>query len=1135
MKKIFSVIVMLLAITALQAQTCRVEENGFQNVKVSFRTGQLDATSVSTPDGTFTRLTMGDAHLSTEVGMPQVPVMVKLMEIPLCDAVNYEIVNSHYIDYTAEQLGVNAPLFPAQPAAFKSGHDDSPFVRNAETYARNEWYDRGLVRVEIGGVARCINVATVEFSPIQYNPVTNMYRVYDEVEVNFTFDNANIPATYQMKELHGNSVFNGLQSRVINPIAPQNRETVANRPIKYLIVSNSMFRGQLDNFVAWKKRQGFLTEIVYTDDAAVGTTTTTIANYIKAEYTNATDDNPAPTYVLLVGDIQQIPVFNARVSGESHKTDLYYFTWTSGDSYPDCFYGRFSAQNANQLAVLLEKTLQYEQYTMPDPTYLDDAVLVAGSDASWSPTHANGQMNYLSNNYINANAGYSNVHLHLYNSSSQAATIRSEIGAGVGYANYTAHCSEDGWADPVFETNHVSAMSNANKYCFMIGNCCLSCKFDENECFAEAITRVANKGAVAYIGGSNSTIWDEDFYWSVGVRSSINANATYDANHLGAYDRMFHTHGEDFSDWCVTGGSIIYGGNLAVESSTSTYKLYYWEIYHIMGDPSILPWFSQPDVMQVGCMDAMVSGTTALQVSAVPYAYVALTENGEVIAAATTDATGIVTLNFNPALPGNTYELAVTAQGYQPYFKTIMAIVPEGAYVIASGIQPSENNEPNYNADITLDVILRNLGVEDASNITATLNTTSSDVTINNNVVTLSALNHNSEQLFNGGYALSIADNVADNTLVPFTVTTVFDGNDTTRTNYSLRLQAPILSNTLVQSAETQGNNNNAINPGETCVLRITTKNTGHAPAAGAFSHLSCAYNQVTIADDDLSLGDIPAQGDIVSEFSIQIGNDVPEPFIIPFIHRIYAGAYSIVDTVYVFVGECVEDFETGDFSKYNWTTSGNNAWTVVTTNPFEGTHCAMSKSSMSYGSRSTMTISVTAATADSISYYRRCTVGNSWYGSDAFNFYIDNNVQESLSSATSWSRASFPISAGTHTLKFEYYRGGYGGNGGTAAIDYVKFPMNGEMGPILVEELAANMLSIYPNPATDHVNIQLPTSGESFSLVLFDLNGKQIIKREIASDSREYNLNVSKLTPGMYLISLFNNNGAYTGKIVVE
>ena len=1118
----------------MMAQNYRVVENSFDRVVVSYTAGDISTMDVTTDDGAFSRITMENYHLATEVGMPQVPVMVSLLEIPLCDGISYTVRSSRYSDYSAAELGIQHPLFPAQPSYTKSHTGPIEFVKNAEAYRTNAFYHRDLVTVEKSGILRNTNIATVCFSPVQYNPVTNTYRIYEEVEVEFTFDNADIPGTYQMKNLHGNAVFNGLQSRVINPIHSATRESTFNRPIKYLIVAHSMFRDQLDEFVAWKKRQGLMVEIVYTDQSEVGTTTTSIKNYIKAEYTNATEDNPAPTYVLLVGDVAQIPVFNTQVSGESHKTDLYYFTWTEGDNFPDCYYGRFSAQNANHLANILEKTFQYEQYTMADPTYLDEAVLVAGTDASWAPTHGNGQMNYLSGNYVNTAYGFSTVHLHLYNSSNQAAQIRSEIGAGVGYANYTAHCDETGWSDPEFLTSHIPAMQNEGRYGFMIGNCCLSNKFDVDECFGEAQLRTAKKGSVGYIGGSNTTIWDEDFYWSVGVRSSINANPTYDAAHLGAYDRLFHTHGEAFSDWYVTGGSIIQAGDLAVESSTSRYKLYYWEIYHLMGDPSILPWLSQAEVMNATVPDAMVAGTTTLQITAVPYAYVALTANGEVIAATSADANGMANLNFEAANPANTYEVAITAQNYQPYFKTVIAFVADGPYVVTTDIHVTDGQEANYGAAITLDATLRNLGVEAANTISATIATTSTDVTLTNTSITTATLASDAQQAFNGAFGLTIADNVADRTMVPFTITTTYNNNQTTTTNYNLRLNAPVLGNVYSQAVEAEGNNNGAINPGETVTLRITTRNSGHAPAIGAFSQLSTICQGITIANDNLNLGDIPAEGNIVSEFTIQIGENVTEPFIIPFLHNIYAGAYSFTDTIYVFVGQCVEDFETGDFTKFPWSTTGNYAWTVTTSNAFEGDYCAVSKSGMSYGNRSTLTIDIQAASNDSISFYRRFTAGNGWYGSNEFRFYVDGNILETLSSNTSWSRAAFPISAGSHTLKFEYYAAAYGGNAGVAAIDYIKFPMDGEMGPIAIEENGIGYLGVYPNPASEQVTITLPETGnKGYTLALFDLNGNRILTRNISGAENGYTLNVKHLASGAYILSVFNDEHVYTGKVI--
>ena len=1135
MKKTATLLALIfLCISVMTAQSYRVVENSFNKVVVSYTAGNISTMDVTTDDGAFSRITMEDYHLSTEVGMPQVPVMVTMLEIPLCDGVSYTVRSSRYSDYSAAELGILHPLFPAQPSYTKSYTGPIEFVKNEEAYRTNSFYHRDLITVEKTGILRNINIATVSFSPVQYNPVTDTYRIYEDVVVEFSFENADIPATYQMKNLHGNAVFNGLQSRVINPIHSDSRESTFNRPIKYLIVANSMFRDQLDGFVTWKKRQGLMVEIVYTDESEVGTTTTSIANYIKAEYTNATETNPAPTYVLLVGDVAQIPAFNTHLSNESHVTDLYYFTWTNGDNLPDCYYGRFSAQSSDQLGNILEKTMQYEQYTMPDPTYLDDAVLVAGTDGSFGPTHANGQVNYLANNYVNTAYGFSNVHVHLYNSSSQAAQIRAEIGAGVGYSNYTAHCGSDGWADPEFNTSQIASMNNADRYGFMIGNCCLSNKFDDNECFGEAQLRVAKKGSVGYIGGSNSTLWDEDFYWSVGVRSSITATNTYDAAHLGAYDRLFHTHGEEFSDWYVTGGSIIQGGNLSVESSTSSYKLYYWEIYHLMGDPSILPWLSQADEMEVIVPEAMVSGTTTLQITAVPYAYVALTENGEVIAAASADENGAVTLNFDPITPENTYEVAITAQNHQPFFHTVIAIVPEGPYVVTTDIHVTEGQQASYGTHVTLDATLRNLGVADANTVSASIATASGQVSITTNSISTASLESDAQQVFDGAFGIQIADDIADRTVVPFTVTTTYNGDQTTTTNYNLTLYAPILGNVLAQATEAEGDNNGAINPGETATLRITTRNSGHADAIGTHSHIRTACTGVTIVNDNISLGDIPAGGNMVSEFTIQISESINEPYIIPFIHDIYAGAYSFTDTVYIFVGQCIEDFETGDFTKFPWSTSGSYAWSITNSNAFEGTYCAVSKSGMSYGNLSTLTLQINASANDSISFYRRFTAGSGWWGTNEFRFLIDGNIVETISENTTWSRAAFPINAGTHTLKFQYSCQNYGGNAGIAAIDYINFPMDGEMGPLAIEENGIGILGVYPNPASEQVTITLPdTDNKGYTLALFDINGKHIFTRHISNAENGYTLNVKHLASGAYILSVFNDEHVYTGKVI--
>ena len=132
----------------------------------------------------------------------------------------------------------------------------------------------------------------------------------------------------------------------------------------------------------------------------------------------------------------------------------------------------------------------------------------------------------------------------------------------------------------------------------MVGNCCITNWFNySSPCFGEAIIRKANGGGVAYIGGINSTYWNEDYYWAVGYKTPINGTApAYNASKLGVYDAMFHTHEEDTSNWATTTGETIFMGNMAVKQSGSTLSNYYWEIYHIMGDPSLMTYMCVPTV-----------------------------------------------------------------------------------------------------------------------------------------------------------------------------------------------------------------------------------------------------------------------------------------------------------------------------------------------------------------------------------------------------------------------------------------------------------------------------------------------------------------------------------------------------------
>ncbi|MBD3168434.1 MAG: T9SS type A sorting domain-containing protein [candidate division Zixibacteria bacterium] len=682
----------LLTGTAFAAQTVNfgassgieLTDQDQTGVTMEMNIGAVDFFPIDTKQGTFTLMTIKGFTRSHNVGEPNLPMINKLLSIPFGSELSVEVISSETEEISLSDLGFDNPIMPTQPSLSKS--EDPEFVEfeyNEPIYERNETYALPLVDGVVKGTMRSVHLGLVSMAPVQYNPVENTITVHKKMTVRVNYLHPDYNTTELMQSEFYSPFFEPVFGRVINyttPV-PEILDDLTRYPIKYIIVSDRQFESQLQPFIDWKTKKGFEVITAYTDE--IGGSLTQIKSYIQGVYNNS---NPKPSFVLFVGDTPQIPTWDGDHG--YHVTDLKYCEFT-GDIFPEIYYGRWSAQNPGQLQPQIDKTLMYEQYTMPDPSYLGEVTMIAGVDSWNAPTYGNGQINYGTNLYFNSAHGiYS--HTWLYPASDDpgaAAAIIQTVDEGIGYINYTAHCGHTGFSDPSFTVSDINGLTNYGMYLLAVGNCCSSNTFDESTpCFGEAWLQAQDKGGVGYIGASNSTYWDEDYWWGVGYGPVVGNGPTYEETGLGAYDGVFHDHGEPVSDHYVTNDAIIYCGNLAVTESGSSREGYYWEAYHLMGDPSIMNYMGVPDANNVSHDSAIPLVATYFTVNADPYSYVGISKDGVLHGAAYIDESGSVNVPITVPFDEPGYaNVVVCGQNKVPYDVQV-PIIADGYGAIAGRV-----------------------------------------------------------------------------------------------------------------------------------------------------------------------------------------------------------------------------------------------------------------------------------------------------------------------------------------------------------------------------------------------------------------------------------------------------------------
>ena len=397
-------LLLVIGLGAMAQQTIRLHsvdkaeclKSDMESLTASFSFSTIDAQDMQTERGLFSCINLPNTVTGGNEGDPQIPVLNELIAVPFGATPHIEITSYTTTDYRLEDYGIHT-LMPRQPDVFKN--EDKTFVYNEAAYrSSRELQSKPVARVSVNGTMRGVRVGQLTIEPVSYDPVNNVLRVFNNIEVTVSFDGADAHTTEKMLVSTYSPYFDVLykqlfNSRTVEDLYNQHPD-LWQAPVKMLVIANRMFESCIQDWVAWKTKKGIYVDVNYTD--VIGTSADDIKSFIQTKYAQ-----DAPTFLVIMGDKDQVAPSVASASKTSCVADLYYSS-VDGDEFVDMYHSRISAETVAEMQSILSKGMEYEQYTMPDPSYLNNVLLIAGEDSGWGVTVGRPTIWYATNYYYNA-------------------------------------------------------------------------------------------------------------------------------------------------------------------------------------------------------------------------------------------------------------------------------------------------------------------------------------------------------------------------------------------------------------------------------------------------------------------------------------------------------------------------------------------------------------------------------------------------------------------------------------------------------------------------------------------------------------------------------------------------------------
>lgn len=1044
-------------------------------------------------------------------------------------------------------------LYPYQPSRTLNDTSKVPFIKKEKVYLSNHIYPANETGRLKTAYLNGHGFAMSAFTPVKYIPASGKLSYYKKVTI-IVHTKTSPMANEQMKQLKTTTWINTKVLKLAqNPEALNLYNTKQSRSMadyRMLIITETGYLNSFDSLRNIYLERGIRSKVYsinYINNNINGQDLQEkIRNFIIQEY-----QNHGVEFILLGGDVEIVPyrgfycyvISGGGVESNDIPADLYYSaldgSWNDdGDNHwgepgeddllPDVSVARMPFSNITELNALIHKSIWYQnkpvlgEFTKP---------LLAGeylypSPETWGSQYLNLLIGTHSDNGYTTTGippTYDIDSLYEKHQSWSGTTLINHINEGkefvhhVGHANqtYVAHLSNS----DITNSNFYACNGTTHNYTLFHTHGCDCGAFDYDDCILERMVNIENFAA-AVIGNSRYGWFNE------GQTEGPAAHLHRETEDALFYDSL-NMLGRSLMEAKIATSPWVEAPGQWEEGALR------WNFYDLnaLGDPAMSIWTNEPVSVNVTCDATITIGTDSVSVyvesngSPVNNFTCSILKESTLLGYGITDSTGNAWVVFDTlvTIPGPG-RLVVVGYNCLPD-TTVVNFVPSGtAFVVYAGntiSDPSGNNNgmADFGENILLNVSLTNVGSEEAHHVQSTLSSLNGNAVITDDTAFYGNIPAADTVLRNAAFACSIADNIPDQESIIFQLVNNAD-EGSWQSGFSVTVNAPQLTAGSFSIDDSEyGNNNGQLDPGETASIIIPVSNTGHADCDSVTGTILLNSQWITVVNSEALIDTLMAGSTKNAAFQIEVSPATPLGTSALFSCHFAAGAYYTDKNYTVSIGLKIEDFETGDFSKFEWQQGGSKPWIISSEAPFEGDWCAKS-GSVQDEQHSNLFITLTTVGNDSIHFARKVSSEETY---DFLRFYIDNVLQDEWSGEEDWNTVSYAVSEGDHTLLWSYEKDFSMSSGNDCSwIDNIIFPTTTVAVKINKQTVNKNTVIVYPNPGNGQFYIMMNRPAkQNINLAVFNAQGKKIMERVIPANTTSYTLNLAEVDKGLYLLYL--------------